>query len=109
MIGHGQKTYADVVSAHTWWRRYWHDATIRNVTLAVVMTAVTLFGAYGEAHPTSFSAVVVGGKYHVPKTPNVALLLVAVAALVLAGQAPVPADGPDHLDGSGGCLLAARL
>ena len=90
MIGRDQKAYADRVSAQTWWQRYWHDATIRDVTLAVIMTAVTLFGAYGEAHPTSFSAVVVGGKYHVPKTPNVALLLVAVAALVLACRRRYP-------------------
>jgi signal transduction histidine kinase len=90
MIGRGQKTYADHVSAQTWWRRYWHDATIRDVTIAVIMTAVTLFGAYGEAHPTSFSAVVVNGRYHLPKTPNVALLLVAVAALVLAGRRRYP-------------------
>ena len=58
--------------------------------LAVIMTAITLFGAYGEAHPTKFSAVVVNGKYHVPYTPNAALLLVAAASLVLAGRRRYP-------------------
>jgi signal transduction histidine kinase len=90
MISQGQKTYADRVSGQTWWRRYWQSATIRDVSVAVIMTAVTLFGAYGEAHPTSFSAVVVNGTYHLPKTPNVALLLVAVAALVLAWRRRYP-------------------
>ncbi len=90
MINPVAKTYADRVSSESPWRRYWHDTRLRDGGLAVIMTAVTVFGAYGEAHPTSFSAVVVSGKYHVPNTPNVALLLVAAASLVLAGRRRYP-------------------
>ncbi len=90
MINPVAKTYADRVSSESPWRRYWHDTRLRDGSLAVIMTAVTVFGAYGEAHPTSFSAVVVSGKYHVPNTPNVALLLVAAASLVLAGRRRYP-------------------
>lgn len=49
---------------------------LRDWVLAVILTAVLLFGAYGEAHPDHH--------YHVPKEPNVALLLVVAASLVLA-------------------------
>ncbi len=52
---------------------------------ALIMTAVTLFGTYGEAHPSQTSDIVVKG-HHVPYTPNAALLLVAAAALVLADR-----------------------
>ncbi len=90
MINPVAKTYADRVSSESPWRRYWHDTRLRDGGLVVIMTAVTVFGAYGEAHPTSFSAVVVSGKYHVPNTPNVALLLVAAASLVLAGRRRYP-------------------
>jgi signal transduction histidine kinase len=90
MIRAAVKTYADRVSSESPWRRYWHNATLRDGSLAVIMTAITLFGAYGEAHPTRFSAVVVNGKYHVPYTPNVALLLVAAASLVLAVRRRYP-------------------
>jgi len=55
----------------------------RDTVSALIMTAVTLFGAYGEAHPNQSSDIVVKG-HHVPYTPNAALLLVAAAALVLA-------------------------
>jgi signal transduction histidine kinase len=90
MISRAATTYADRVSGQTRWQRYWHNATLTDVSLAVIMTAVTLFGAYGEAHPKSFSSVVVSGSYHVPKTPNAALLLVAAASLVLAARRRYP-------------------
>ncbi|HET7017474.1 MAG TPA: sensor histidine kinase [Streptosporangiaceae bacterium] len=70
------------MSTESPWRRYWRDATLRDAGLAVIMTAITLFGAYGEAHP--------GHHYHVPKEPNVALLLVAAASLVLAVRRRYP-------------------
>jgi O-antigen ligase len=90
MIRGAATTYAERVSSESPWRRYWPDAALRDVSLALVMTAITLFGAYGEAHPTKFSAVVVSGQYHVPYTPNAALLLVAAASLVLAGRRRYP-------------------
>src|SRR6185437_9649914 len=82
MIRPAVKTYADRVSSESPWQRYWHNATLRDASLAVIMTVVLLFGAYGEAHPDHH--------YHVPKEPNVALLLVAAATLVLAVRRRYP-------------------
>lgn len=58
---------------------------IRDTLSALIMTAVTLFGSYGEAHPTNKADAVLNG-HHVPHTPNAALLLVVLAALVLAAR-----------------------
>jgi signal transduction histidine kinase len=77
MIRRAGSTYADRVSTESPWQRYWHNATLRDASLAVILTVVLLFGSYGEAHPSH-------RYYHVPKEPNVALLLVAAATLVLA-------------------------
>jgi len=90
MIRWAASTYADRVSSETPWRRYWQNARLRDVILALIMTAITLFGAYGEAHPSSFQNAVVGAQYHIPKTPNVALLLVAAASLALAARRRYP-------------------
>ena len=46
------------------------------------MTAALLYGAYGEAHPSTKAYFKAG--QHLPNTPAVALLLVAAACLVLA-------------------------
>ena len=61
----------------------------RDALSALVMTALTLFGSYGEAHPTNKGDAVLNG-HHVPYTPNAALLLVALAALVLAARRRFP-------------------
>ena len=55
------------------------------------MTAITLIGAYGEAHPRQLSDRIVNG-HPVPYTPDTALLLVAVAGLALVWRRryPVP-------------------
>jgi signal transduction histidine kinase len=75
--------YAGRVNAlASWWLR-WRDTPVRDVATALIMTAVTLIGAYGEAHPSQASDINVHG-HHVPYTPDAAFLLVAVAALVLA-------------------------
>lgn len=75
----------------TLWQRARRTAMTRDTLSALIMTAVTLFGSYGEAHPTNKSDAVLNG-HHVPHTPNAALLLVALAALVLAGRRrhPIP-------------------
>ena len=49
--------------------------------MSLVVTATLLYGAYGEAHPST-KAYFKGGQ-HLPHTPAVALLLVVVACLVL--------------------------
>jgi signal transduction histidine kinase len=50
--------------------------------VSLVVTAALLYGAYGEAHPSTKAYFKAG--QHLPNTPTVALLLVAVACLVLA-------------------------
>ena len=80
--------YADrvtSVSSLTSWQRAWRASTTRDTVSALIMTAVTLFGSYGEAHPTNKADAVLNG-HHVPHTPNAALLLVAFGALVLAAR-----------------------
>ena len=62
-------------------RRWWRHAAARDMVLALAMTAALLYGAYGEAHPST-TAYFQGG-HHLPHTPTPALILVAVATLVL--------------------------
>ena len=63
-----------------WWRRF--SPPVRDAALALVVTVALLYGAYGEAHPST-TAYFQGG-HHLPQTPTTALILVAVACLVLA-------------------------
>ncbi len=60
-----------------WWR---HPA-VRDWGPALLVTAALLYGAYGEAHPST-KAYFSGG-HHLPDTPTAALVLVAVACLAL--------------------------
>jgi signal transduction histidine kinase len=64
---------------------------MRDVIHPLVLTALTLLGAYGEAHPRQASDKIVNG-HPVPHTPTAALLLVAAAGLVLIWRRryPVP-------------------
>ena len=39
----------------------WRESVASDIAIAVVLTAVTLVGAYGEAHPNQPSDKVVGG------------------------------------------------
>jgi signal transduction histidine kinase len=74
-------------AAQQWWRRF----PARDAFIALVMTVVTLLGAYGEAHPDQISDKVPAGSV-AAHTPLAAFALVAVASLVLAGRTrwPVP-------------------
>src|SRR6202043_1876904 len=63
------------------WRRWWASPA-RDIALAVLLTAVMLAGAYGEAHPNQVSDQTVSG-HPVPHTPTAAFILVVVAGLVL--------------------------
>ena len=71
----------DSPQAPWWWRR----SPVRDAIYAVLMTVITVFGAYGEAHPRQISDQLppTSAAAH---TPTAALLLVAVASLVLAGR-----------------------
>ena len=63
-------------------RRWWRHPPARDAVLALAITAVLLYGAYGEAHPSTTAYFKAG--QHLPYTPAPALILVAVATLVLA-------------------------
>jgi signal transduction histidine kinase len=61
-----------------WWRAGGRDAVY-----ALIMTAITVGGAYGEAHPGQVSDQLPAGSA-AAHTPDAALALVALASLVLA-------------------------
>ncbi|HXP54763.1 MAG TPA: hypothetical protein VN847_07400, partial [Streptosporangiaceae bacterium] len=63
-----------------WWRGGGRDAVY-----ALAMAAVTVFGAYGEAHPRQISDKLPAGSA-AAHTPDAAFALVALASLVLAGR-----------------------
>src|SRR5215813_681787 len=68
-----------VRAAWRWYRR----SPVRDVVFAGLMTAITVWGSYGEGHPTSPSDRI---QFHgpIPQPSVAALLLVALASLVLA-------------------------
>jgi signal transduction histidine kinase len=70
--------------------RSWRASAARDVVNAVLLTAALLAGSYGEAHPTQRSDLDVFRGHPVPHTPDVALLLVAAACLVLAVKRRYP-------------------
>ncbi|HEX9032649.1 MAG TPA: sensor histidine kinase [Streptosporangiaceae bacterium] len=71
-----------------WWRT-WRGTTARDVASALIMTAVTVGGSYGEAHPNQPSDMVVNG-HPAPHVPAAAFLLVALSGLILAGRRRYP-------------------
>ena len=62
--------------------RWWQRSPARNVVFAVVMTAITVWGSYGEGHPHNKADIV---QFHgpIPEPSAGALLLVAAASLAL--------------------------
>jgi signal transduction histidine kinase len=71
------------------WRRWWASPA-RDIGLAVLLTAVMLAGAYGEAHPNHASDQTVSGHPVPLHTPTAAFALVVVAGLVLAARGWYP-------------------
>jgi signal transduction histidine kinase len=69
-----------VRAAWRWWRR----SPARDVVFAVIMTAVTVWGSYGEGHPHNRADLVQFHGHAIPQPSAGALLLVAIASLVLA-------------------------
>jgi signal transduction histidine kinase len=62
--------------------RWWRHPAVRDWGPALLVTAALLYGAYGEAHPSTKAYFSDG--HHLPDTPTAALVLVAVACLALA-------------------------
>jgi signal transduction histidine kinase len=54
-----------------------------------VITVIAVLGAYGEAHPST-PGTYFTGPYHLPRTPDAALLLVFAASAVLAWRRRYP-------------------
>jgi signal transduction histidine kinase len=61
----------------------------RDAAIAAVITVIAVLGAYGEAHPST-PGTYFTGPYHLPHTPDAALLLVAAASAVLAWRRRYP-------------------
>ena len=68
-----------VRAAWAWWRR----SPVRDVVFALLMTAITVSGSYGEGHPRNPADVVQFHGAPIPHPSAPALLLVAVSTLVL--------------------------
>jgi signal transduction histidine kinase len=62
--------------------QWWRHPAVRDWVPALLVTAALLYGAYGEAHPSTKAYFSRG--HHLPDTPTAALVLVAVACLALA-------------------------
>ena len=61
----------------------------RDAAIATVITVIAVLAAYGEAHPST-PGTYFTGTYHLPRTPDVALLLVFAAGAVLAWRRRYP-------------------
>ena len=73
------------------WQRM-HRSRLYEIISAVLLTAVLVAGAYGEAHPGQVPDKRLGG-HPIPHTPTAAYLLVIAAGLAWLA-APLPGPGP---------------
>src|SRR5690349_20818215 len=64
------------------WRR-WLRSPARDAVLVVILTAITVWGSYGEGHPHNKADIVQFHNLPIPEPTAGALLLVAVASIVL--------------------------
>jgi signal transduction histidine kinase len=71
-----------------WWRWYWRSP-LRKIASTLAITTFLVWGSYGEAHPGPGPNPTYNG-YHIPHTPDAALILVAVACLALGWRARYP-------------------
>ena len=90
---------------HAAWRR-WQRSPARNVVFAVIITAITVWGSYGEAHPHSTSNIVQFQGAPIPHPSAGAYLLVAAGSLVLIWRNRFPLT---VLAVSTACVLAYTL
>ena len=88
-----------------WWR--WFGPPVRDAIIVVVVTAILVFGSYGEGTPSSPSDRI-QFQGHAAPHPGAALILVAIAGLALPGGAGAPVAVLVRLGRRGERLLAAR-
>jgi len=70
------------------WRR-WFGPPVRDAVIVVVVTAILIFGSYGEGNPSSPSDRIQFQGHAAPQ-PGAALILVAVAGLALLWRRRAP-------------------
>src|SRR5690348_8802967 len=70
------------------WQR-WFGPPVRDAIIVVVVTAILLFGSYGEGTPSSPSDRIQFGGHAAPQ-PGAALILVAIAGLALLWRRRAP-------------------
>jgi signal transduction histidine kinase len=61
----------------------------RDAAIATVITVIAVLGSYGEAHPST-PGTYFTGPYHLPHTPDAALLIIVAASAVLAWRRRYP-------------------
>jgi signal transduction histidine kinase len=73
-----------------WLSEDWRPSPRRDAITASILTVITVYAAYGEAHPSAPRAYFTGQHHHLPHTPDAALLLAAACAAVLAWRHRYP-------------------
>ncbi|HTU75353.1 MAG TPA: sensor histidine kinase [Trebonia sp.] len=66
-----------------WLNEDWRPSPVRDVITAVILTVITVYASYGEAHP-AVPGNYFTGSHHLPYTPDAAFLLPVASGLVLA-------------------------
>ena len=92
MAGRAPGAYAAIMQEERVWMdrlEEWWSSPVRNALYALGVTALLIYGAYGEAHP--FQPGYFPPGHHAPYTPAAAYLLVAAACLPLAVRRRWPA------------------
>src|SRR5258708_8318493 len=72
-----------------WLNQDWQPSAKRDAVTAAILTAIPVYAAYSEAHPTDPSGYFTG-RPHLPHAPDAAFLLAAACAAVLAWRHRYP-------------------
>ncbi|HUN36759.1 MAG TPA: sensor histidine kinase [Trebonia sp.] len=72
-----------------WLNEDWRPSPVRDAVLAVILTIITVYASYGEAHP-AVARNYFTGPHHLPHTPDAAFVLPALSGLVLAWRHRYP-------------------
>ena len=72
-----------------WLSEDWQPSAVRDAITAAILTAITVWATYSEAHPSDPRAYFTG-THHLPHTPDAAFLLAGASAAVLAWRHRYP-------------------